>query len=283
MLPPGFGTLAELVHCEGVALSPDGMLYTGDEQGRIFRIDPAGGSHEQVADIEAWALGIACDGDGRVYVAAVAPSAVFRVDPPSGEVDRYCETAEGGAIPCPNFPVFAPDGSLYLSDSGTEDYAVRDGRLLWIPPGGGDAQVLETGGPLHFPNGLALAHDGTLYVLESFTPRVLAYRDGELSVHADLPRTVPDGLALTGDGGMVVACYQPNTLLYVPPGGGRAEVFADDWTGQKLLTPTNACFYGPELDRLAIASLCGYRLTTVPAPWQGQPLFYPKLEQATAR
>ena len=84
---PTFRTLAPLAHCEGVATGPDGLLWTGDEQGRIYRVDPGDGSHEQVAEIDAWALGLCLDADGLVYVCAYDRGSVVRVDPRTGGRD----------------------------------------------------------------------------------------------------------------------------------------------------------------------------------------------------
>jgi gluconolactonase len=270
---PTFRRLAHLAHCEGVATGPDGSLWAGDEHGRVFRIDPAGGSVEEVGSVGGWALGLCLDADSRVYVCVYDGGGLVRMDPASGRAETY---SEGGLLRNPNWPVFAPDGTLYVSDSGGEDLDDRDGRVVRIPSGGGPAQLIETRG-LAYANGMALSTDGTLYVLESFEPRVLALREGDLSVHAELPGTVPDGLALDEDGGLLVACYQPNRVVRVPPGGGEPQLVLDDWTGQRLLTPTNVAFFGPDRRSLAIASLCGWSLTAIDTPWRGQPLFYPKI------
>jgi gluconolactonase len=274
---PTFRTLAPLAHCEGVATGPDGMLWAGDEQGTLYRIDPSDGSHRAVAEGIGWGLGLCLDAASRVYVCSYDRGAVVRVDPGSGAVEVYCDRILGGKpLRAPNWPVFAPDGTLFVSDSGTEDLDERDGSVVAVPPGGGDARVLPTP-PLAFANGMALAPDSTLYVLESFEPRVRAIRDSEVAVYADLPGTVPDGLALDEEGGLLVAIFQPNRVLRIPPGGGEPQVLLDDWTGQRLLTPTNITFFGPELKSLAIASLCGWRLSAVDTPWRGQALFYPSL------
>jgi sugar lactone lactonase YvrE len=270
-LPESFRVLAPLAHCEGVATGPDGALWAGDEDGAIFRVDPESGAHEQLADIGTWALGLAADARSRLYVCAYAETAIVRVDPATGERDVYC-----GGLTTPNWCVFAPDGSLYVSESGPEEYDSRAGRVVRIPPGGGSFERLDLP-PLAFANGMALAPDGTLYVAESFVPQVRAIRDGEATVHGELPGTVPDGLALDADGGIIVTSYQPNRVLRIPPGGGDPEVFLDDWQGTRLMTPTNAAFYGPDLRHLAVASLCGWSLCTVETPWRGQPLFYPDL------
>jgi sugar lactone lactonase YvrE len=270
---PTFRRLANLAHCEGVATGPDGALWAGGENGRVYRIDPADGSVDDVGSVGGWALGLCLDADSRVYVCVYDGRAIVRLEPATGRTETY---ANDGLIRNPNWPVFAPDGTLFVSDSGGEDPGDRDGRVLAVPSGGGPAELVETR-ELAFANGMAMSVDGTLYVLESFEPRVLALRDGALSVHAELPGTVPDGLALDEDGGLIVACYQPNRIVRVPPGGGEPQLVLEDWTGQRLLTPTNVAFFGPERRSLAIASLCGWSLTAIDTPWRGQPLFYPTI------
>jgi sugar lactone lactonase YvrE len=264
-------TLAPLAHCEGIAAGADGTLWTGDEDGRLFRIDPADGSFEQVATIEGWALGLCVDGDGLVYVCAYDRGSIVRVDPASGTAETYAE-----GLGFPNWPVLAADGTLYVSDSGSEEPGAVAGRVLAIPPGGGTAEPLPLR-PLAFANGMALATDGTLYVAESHEPGVVAVRNGETTMHAELPGTVPDGLALDDEGGMIVTSYQPNRVLRVPPGGGEPEVVVEDWTGQTLMTPTNAAYFGPDRSSLAIAQLCAWSILAIDTPWRGQPLFYPSI------
>ena len=61
----------------------------------------------------------------------------------------------------------------YVSDSGPETPGALDGRVVAVPPGGGEATVVADG--FDYANGLALAPDGTLYVVESYdTPGVTA-------------------------------------------------------------------------------------------------------------
>jgi gluconolactonase len=269
-LAPTFHPLADVAHCEGVATGPEGALWAGDEAGRIYRIDGADGSHEQVADIGGWALGVAVDASSKLYVCDYTAGRIVRVDPASGTCDTYA-----GSIAGANWCLFDADGRLYVSDSGSDERA--DGRVVRIGPGGSPVEALEAP-PLSFPNGMALAGDGTLYVAETYgTPQIRAWRDGETWVHCELPGTVPDGLTLTADGGILVTVFQPNRVLYVPPGSCQPDVFLEDWTGARLLTPTNAAFFGPDLSSLAIASLCGWSLSAVETPWRGQPLFYPEI------
>ena len=150
-LPPSFRPLAPVAHCEGVATGPDGVLWTGDELGAVFRVDPADGAHEQVADIGTWVLGLAADARSRLYVCAYADGSIVRVDPATGERDVYCD-----GLRTPNWCVFAPDGTLYVSESGPEEYDARAGRIVRIPSGGGSFEPLDLP-PLAFANGMALS------------------------------------------------------------------------------------------------------------------------------
>jgi gluconolactonase len=264
-----------LDHPEGVATGRDGLLYAGGEGGQVYRIDPDAGSAEQVADTGGFVLGLALDRVGRVYACDAARAEVVRIDPATGDVESYCASAGGRALHAPNWPAFAPDGSLVVSDSGTEDLAVKDGRVFRVPPGGGDGEVLDLP-PLHFPNGLAVGSGGDVHVLESFTPRLLAVRDGSSSVVAEFPDTVPDGVALTADGGYVVSCYYPFHLYRVHP-DATVELLLEDRAGIHMPMPTNVSFFGHDLRRLAIASLGGWTISSVELPFAGAALHYPEL------
>ena len=273
----GLRTIASgLDHPEGVATGPDGLLYAGGEAGQVYRIDPAAGSCEEIANTGGFVLGLCLDAAGAIYACDMGRPAVVRIDPDDGSVETYCDSAGGAALVCPNWPAFAPDGSLVVSDSGTESATSKDGRVACVPPGGGEAKVISDG-PLHFPNGLAVSSEGDVVVLESFTPRLSALRDGQAELIAELPDVVPDGVAIDAEGGYVVSCYYPFRLYRVPPGSATAELLLDDPLGIHLPMPTNVAFFGPGLRSLAIAQLAGWSIVAIELPFAGAPLNYPAL------
>ena len=68
-------------HPEGVAWDPTaGCLYAGGETGELYRIDPAGKA-ELLGSTGGWMLGLAVDGDGRVYACDHGRGRIARYDP----------------------------------------------------------------------------------------------------------------------------------------------------------------------------------------------------------
>ena len=92
-----------------------------------------------------------------------------------------------------------------------------------------------------------------------------------------LDGTVPDGLALDADGGVLVSCYRPDRIYHLDP-AGELTVVADDPQGTLLAAPTNVCFAGEELDRLVCANLGRWHLTAIDdTGLRGAPLHRPSL------
>ena len=254
-----------LDHAEGVCWDPQRRcLWAGGEAGQVYRVE-LDGSTSTVAVIEGGALlGLALDARGNLFICDPGNHQVWRMD------DSSRVHAFGDAIDYPNYPAFAENGDLYVSDSGS--FQVPSGRLVRISPDGTSAEVATR--PLAFANGLAI-RDATLWVVESAAPGVsaVALDGGALELVVRMERCVPDGLAFDADGGLLISCYQPNQIWRWD--GTALELLVDEWTGEEILSPTNIAFYGESLERLALASLCGHDLVTIAAPHPGAPVLRP--------
>lgn len=255
-----------LDHAEGVCWDPvRRCLWAGGEAGQVYRVG-LDGAVEIVAVVEGGVLlGLALDADGVLYLCDPGNHRVWRMNE-AYELDHF-----GDVIDYPNYPAFGPDGRLYVSDSGS--FTEPTGRVVAIEPDGTTTDVSPR--PLAFANGLAI-DDTTIWIVESSAPGVSAMPlgGGSLDLVIPMERCVPDGLAFDADGGLLISCYQPNQLWRWTADTGLVLLF-DEWSGELILSPTNVAFYGDDLDRLALASLCGHDLVTVVPPFPGAPLRYP--------
>jgi len=272
----GFGE--GLDHPECVACGPDQFAYAGGEAGQIYRIDTEQRTFEEYANTGGHFVGgLALDADGNVY--ACSGGEVKRVTP-DGEASTYFTGAPGRQIKTPNYPVFDKDGNLYVSDSG--DWKQDNGCLFKVAPGG-EGAVWETS-ITSFPNGLALSPDGGhLYVavseVQPRVARVAIEEDGSagtVSVVAELPEAVPDGLAFDTKGNLYVSCYRPDRIYRVAA-EGPLDIFCDDPEGTMLAAPTNVAFCGADRDLLLSANLGRWHISEYRTDSVGAPLNYPKL------
>jgi gluconolactonase len=256
-------------HVEGVCWdAARACLWAGGEAGQVYRIQ-LDGTVEVVTTIDGGALlGLALDASGALYLCDPGNHQVWKMD------THFDVRAFGGPIDYPNYPAFAPDGRLFVSDSG--DFATATGALVVIDPDGTTSRAATR--PLAFANGIAI-DDSTLWVIESAAPAVSAMSldGGDLERVIELERCVPDGLAFDADGGLLISCYQPNQLWRWTASSGLELIF-DEWTGELILSPTNVAFYGEQLDRLALASLCGHDVVTIALERPGRPIRLPRTE-----
>jgi gluconolactonase len=268
----------DLDHPEGVAWSPRGWIVAGGEAGQIYAVDPEERAWKKIADTGGYALGIALDGADNIYVCDMGRRAVLRIDQATGAIDDLTTGRAEVSVRVPNFPVFSAGGSLFFSDSG--DWPAADGVLFVRTPTGEVLVASEE--PSNFPNGLAIDPSGQyLYVVESSAPRISRHRllgddrIGTRETVVELPDLVPDGLAFTADGALLISCYRPDSIFLWD--GDALALLVHDWTGLLLSAPTNLAFFGDGLDRLAGANLAGHTLIEIGADLVGSRLNYPLL------
>jgi gluconolactonase len=238
-----------LDHPEGVCWDARRrVLWAGGEAGQLYSVS-LDGAVQEVARLPHFVLGLALDAAGAV-VACCEHTGVWRCDGAAAE-----RILDGFGFA--NFPAFGPDGTLYVSDSGS-GWGRNDGCIR-----AGD-EVLSRDAP-SFTNGLAVTPDGQwLWVAESFEPRVgrIELATGRYEEVVRIDGTVPDGLAFDDAGGVVISCYRPDRVYHLSP-SGELTILADDPQGTLLAAPTNVCFAGPELDRIVVANLGRWHLTAL--------------------
>lgn len=203
----------------------EGSVFTGTEDGAIFRISHDGRKVDRVAHTGGRPLGIEFADDGRLLVCD-ARRGLLWVDPEAGHVDVITSDVDGLPMKFCNNGAIGSDGSVWWSDSSTrfgierwkDDFVrnTRTGRLLRRSPDGTVTTVLDG---LAFANGVALsAAEDFVCVAETGARTVARYwisgpnkgmRDRLCS---DLPG-YPDNIARGTDGLIWISIASPTDPL----------------------------------------------------------------------
>ncbi|WP_019644485.1 SMP-30/gluconolactonase/LRE family protein [Novispirillum itersonii] len=193
---------------EHLATGPDGALYAAVHDGRILRLDPAGGLPQEVAVTGGRVLGFAFDADGRM-IAADALRGLVAIAANGAVTPLLTQVGPGDPLIYANSVTVAADGTVYFTASsdrfdparvgGTFEASVLDileqsatGRVLAYTPTDGKVRVVAQG--LSFANGIALSADGTR-LLVAETGR---YRIWSIDMQADavnVSTALPDSAA----------------------------------------------------------------------------------------
>jgi sugar lactone lactonase YvrE len=275
----GIGTAAAFNTPSALAIDEEGNLYVADTgNNRIRKVTPEGAVTTLAGEGTAGfrdgpahdaqfnaPVGVAVGREGRVYVADTYNDRI-RLITKEGLVSTLAGTgatgyADGNALSAALFDtpcaVVANDaGELFIADTGNDRVRklTKEGQVVTLnvaapsaPPDG------ETPEELSNPAGLALTHDGFLYVTEldrgrirqlapDGTGRVIAGRgsgfaDGEGLKAARFNQ--PAGIAVERDGSLLVADsanYLVRRVLPVEENGGSVSLVRDE---DKSAAPVN--------------------------------------------
>ncbi|POR48319.1 gluconolactonase [Bosea psychrotolerans] len=204
------GGLAIDSFLEGPSFDRQGRLYVTDIPfGRIFRISPDG-EWELVAEYDGWPNGLKIHRDGRIFITDYKRG-IMLLEPESGVVMPFLETAASESFKGVNDLVFAPNGDLYFTDQGQTGLHDATGRVYRLTPEGRLARLLDT---IPSPNGIVI-DPGMTHLLIAVTRAQQIWRiplnDGGLTtkvgVFAQLHGGLggPDGLALDAQGNLLIA------------------------------------------------------------------------------
>ena len=219
---PAFGAEDVVVGAQG---SDEGAVFTGTEDGSIFRISHDGNRIDRVAQTGGRPLGIEIDLDGRLLVCD-AHLGVLRIDTGSGAVESVTDSVAGRKMVFCNNAAIGSDGTVWFSDSSTkygverwkDDFVqnTRTGRLLKLPPGG-EVEVVLDG--LAFANGVALSRNEDFVAVAESGARTVVRRwlTGNRAGMRDLLCQnlpgYPDNIARGSDGLIWVTIGSPTDAL----------------------------------------------------------------------
>lgn len=263
----------DLDHPECITRGPDGRLFAGGEAGQIYVVGVDG--VKELARVRGSILGVVADASGALYACDGKSACVWQIDRDSGRSRIMFEGDGVRRLVLPNYACFAPDGTLFVSDSGAR--RGRDG-CIWMLRSG-DAQIWSTD-VRDFPNGLAVSADGRfLFVIASFPGAVMRLGIGEDGLPCSLEKVVdvpgvPDGIAIASDGSLVIGCYRPDALYRYREDLGL-QLLLHDPEGYFLAAPTNLAFDGADLETLVVANFARRHLTRCAIGLKGQRLHYP--------
>jgi sugar lactone lactonase YvrE len=219
---PGPGAEDVVVATSG----PDeGAVFTGTEDGGIWRVGHDGNRLDLVAETGGRPLGIEIDPDGRLLVCD-AKKGLLRIDTATGGVESVTDRVAGVPMVFCNNAALAGDGTVWFSDSSThfgidrwKDEFLRNtrtGRLLRL---GEDGEVEVVLDGLAFANGVALAADESFVAVAESGARTVVRRwltgprAGDRDFLArDLPG-YPDNIARGSDGLIWVSLASPRDPL----------------------------------------------------------------------
>jgi sugar lactone lactonase YvrE len=165
---------------EDVVVDSDGQIWAGLIDGRIVRIDPAGGAAVVVGQIDNRPLGLHVARDGRLLVCS-SPGGLLAFDPASGVVETLVSHVDGRALQfCSNVTELA-DGTIFFTEStsaftyehflGPIFEARNRGSVFRRDP---DGTVLTAAAGLYFANGITPTADGSALVFAETQARRLS-------------------------------------------------------------------------------------------------------------
>jgi gluconolactonase len=205
--------------------------------------------------------GLARDNAGNIWVAETAMRAVLKMSL-DGKYEIVAQAHDGERFLFLNDLTFAPNGDLYVTDSGilldeiapggelAANYRDMkyDGRVYRIDVKSRTVDVIDRG--LKFTNGLAFGPDGNLYVNETLTGNIYryAYANGRVTGTRHLYGNVieqfnpaelkgPDGMKFAADGSLYVCVFGQGDVTVLGAGGKVIKRIKTDG-----MCPTNLAF-----------------------------------------
>lgn len=248
---------------EAPILLPDGnFLFTemSPETGCITWVAKDGNSRRMVAKTGR-PNGLARDSDGLVWVAESAQKTLLTLTQ-EGKTEAFATAGENQPFLFLNDLAFAPNGDLYLTDSGVEleefapggqlnpewESLPYDGRVYRVDVKTRAVETIDRG--IRFTNGLAFGPDQNFYFAETLTGTIYRYewKNGGISGAREVFGNVwdpeveaeirgPDGMKFAANGQLFVAVFGQGDVTVLNPDGS-----VDRRIKTSGMCPTNLVF-----------------------------------------
>jgi sugar lactone lactonase YvrE len=234
---------------EDVLVGMDGAVYTGTEDGAIWRVLGDGARFERVGHTGGRPLGLELLPDGRILVCD-ARRGLLALDLQSGEIEALVTLVHGQRMAFCNNAAVAADGTIWFSDSsrlyGVDRWKAdvventASGRLLRRDPDGTVSVVLEG---LRFANGVALAADESYVAVAETAGRTVVRRwltgdrAGSTDLLADDLPGYPDNIARGSDGLVWVTIASPKDPVVEGLMRGPTPLRRAAWRLPEVLQP----------------------------------------------
>jgi gluconolactonase len=245
-----------------VWLPDDRVALTSISHGCVYIVDPRDGALERI-DTGGGPNGLACSGDGTLYVAqnggiwGASGTAEPGVQVITGSHVDYLVEGLGA----PNDLTFGPDGRLWITDTRAQfDISTPDaglpGHVYSTDVDSGDTRLVIDDGPV-FVNGLGFDRDGSrLLVTATLSSQLLSYvisPDGAVGA-PEIVHTFddgwPDGMTVSAHGDYWVALTAADRIDVVDTWGRRVgEIGLPAGS-----LPTNVCIGGRRYDELFVTA-----------------------------
>ncbi len=218
------GSSGDLQRAAGVAMGPDGLLYSvGFTSKNVQRFDP---STNQLVDTfinngdagDGHLGAIAFGPDGHLYLADSTYSRILKFDGGTGEfINVFIEPGAGG-LQNPVDINFAADGYLYVSSFNSHEilrFDATNGEFR------GAFVSASNNGALNGPGGFTFGPDGNLYVASNLNHSILRFSGADGSP-IDSTAFIPSGsgglqqpydLTFAANGELLVTSNAQNTVL----------------------------------------------------------------------
>ena len=259
---------------EGPVFDRAGRLYVTDIPfGRIFRVDPDG-EWTLVTEYDGWPNGLKIHRDGRIFVTCYKHG-IMLLDPESGAVTPFLETAGSEGFRGVNDLTFAANGDLYFTDQGQTGLQDPTGRVYRLRPSGELTCLVDT---VPSPNGIVIDDAmASLFVAVTRAQQIWRIPLGasgmvaKVGVFAQLHGGMggPDGIALDAEGCLVVAHTGFGSIWRLSP---VAEPLLRVKSPAGIST-TNVAYGGPDNRTLFITESQTGSILKAPMPAPGQTLF----------